>query len=126
MYPVVLVGTIKALMTRLPLSGMPVWANTSALSALDSVVTNCFVTFKTYGASFRSARVHSVDASDPAWGSVRQKAERCFHVARAVRNCSFCASVPNRRIGRHPTELCPLMIVDTAPHSTAISSNAVP
>ena len=71
-----------------------------------------------------AARVRIAEASEPACGSVRQKAPSMRPRAIGFRNCSFCASVPNFRIGMQPTELCTLMMVEVAPSPAAISSMA--
>jgi hypothetical protein len=49
--------------------------------------------------------VRSAAASEPACGSVRQKAASIFPAAIGRRKRSFCSADPNLRIGMQPTEL---------------------
>ena len=58
-------------------------------------------------------------------GSEQQKEQFLTPLASGVRNCSFCCSLPKRRIGTQPTELCTLMMVEQAPSPAAISSRAM-
>ena len=62
-------------------------------------------------------------ASEPTCGSVRQKHPSHSPRASGLRYVSFCASLPNARIGPHTTEFCTLTIVDVAPSPAAISSS---
>ena len=86
---------------------------------------NCFVPLSTHPPSARRARVRSAEASEPASGSVRQKAPIMDPAAMGLRKRSFCSGEPKRRMGAQPTELCTLMTVETAPLPAAISSSAV-
>jgi hypothetical protein len=73
---------------------------------------------------WRSARVRISPASEPLCGSVRQKALNISPRAIGRRYFSFCSGVPYSTNGMQPTELWPLMMVETAPSPAAISSSA--
>src|SRR5258705_7864075 len=64
---------MKQDMPRLAAAGS-VTAKTSAMSAERPEVMNCFTPFSTQPLPRRSARVRRFEASEPACGSVRQKA----------------------------------------------------
>ena len=67
---------MKALIPFLPLAGS-VTAKTIARSAFSPEVMNCLVPFSTQWLPSRRARVLIAEASEPACGSVRQKAPSC-------------------------------------------------
>ncbi|MCY1465185.1 hypothetical protein D9M71_832970 [compost metagenome] len=71
--PGVSVGTRKAEMPFLPRSGS-VAANTTATPARWPEVMNCLLPLSTQPLSVKRARVRRLWASEPACGSVRQKA----------------------------------------------------
>ncbi|MNP38045.1 hypothetical protein D3C76_1315300 [compost metagenome] len=102
--PGVSVGTRNADKPFLPSSGS-VTAKTMASLARLPLLTNCFAPLITHWPSRSSARVRRLCASDPACGSVRQKQPIACPLARSVSQNSFCACVPNFRIGPQPTEL---------------------
>jgi len=114
---------MNAEMPCLPAAGS-VTAKTSAMSALRPEVMNCLAPFRTNLLPTRSARVVIAAASEPAPGSVRQKAPKSSPRARGRRKRSFCCGVPWRRIGRQTSELCTWNAVDDAPSAAAISMMA--
>ena len=101
-----------------------VTAKTIATSAFLPVVMNCLTPEMIQRSPRRLARVVIADASEPACGSVRQKQPSISPRASGASQRSFCASVPNARIGPQTTEFCTLTIVDVAPSPAAISSSA--
>ncbi|MOA18562.1 hypothetical protein D3C78_1388890 [compost metagenome] len=91
--PAVSVGTRNAEMPRLPRSGS-VTANTIASLARLPLLTNCLAPLITHWPSRSSARVRRLCASEPAWGSVRQKQPMTFPLARSASQVCFCSSLP--------------------------------
>jgi hypothetical protein len=81
---------------EMPRLGEPgsVTAKTSAMSALRPEVMNCFTPFSTQPLPFLTARVLRLDASEPACGSVRQKAPRISPRASGFSHFSFCSVEP--------------------------------
>ncbi|MCY1455901.1 hypothetical protein D9M71_730740 [compost metagenome] len=63
-------------------------------------------------------------ASEPAWGSVRQKQPMAAPLASCGSQKSFCASLPKLRMGPQPTELWMLISAPRAPSPAEISSTA--
>ena len=84
---------MKALMPRRPASGS-VTAKTSATLAVEPEVMNCLVPFSTQRLPWRRARVLIAAASEPACGSVRQKAASMSPSAIGFRKRRFCSSLP--------------------------------
>ena len=110
-------------MPFLPAAGS-VTAKTMATWPFLPLVMNCLVPSSTQWLPSRRARVRMAAASEPACGSVRQKAPSFSPRAIGRRKRSFCSVVPKLRMGMQPTELWTLMIVETAPSPPAISSSA--
>ena len=71
-----------------------VTAKTSAMSALRPEVMNCLTPFSTQPSPRRSARVLRFEASEPACGSVRQKAPSISPRASGFSHFSFCSAEP--------------------------------
>ena len=84
---------MKQEMPRLAAAGS-VTAKTSATSAVRPEVMNCFTPFSTQPLPRRSARVLRFEASDPACGSVRQKAPSTSPRASGFSQRSFCSGEP--------------------------------
>ena len=64
------------------------------------------------------------EASEPVWGSVRQKQPSFSPRARGLSHSSFWASVPYLLVMPQGSEFCTLTMVEVAPSPAAISSSA--
>ena len=123
--PVSVAGEVRLSQTPAGREARPAaFAVTELPPARLPFVTNCLLPLSTHLSPWRSARVRKLFASDPAWGSVRQNAPIFRPAARSGSQRRRCASVPNFRIGAHPTELWTDIIVAVDAQPTAISSIA--
>src|SRR5262245_17061759 len=68
------------------------------------------------------AVVDSAPASEPLWGSVKQKDPNFFPLNRSGKYFCFCLSLPNIEIGAAHKEQCAATESVVEPHACAISS----
>ena len=80
-------------------------ANTIARSASVPLVMKILLPFRTYSSPSRTAVVRIAAGSLPASGSVSAKQPSIWPRASGLKYSSFCASVPNLRIGSQTSEL---------------------
>ena len=96
--------TMNAVMWPRPSS--EVFANTVKKSAIPPFVIQSFSPFRTQSSPSRTAVVLMPAASEPAPGSVRQKAAIVSPLASFGRKRARWSSVPKRSSPRMPIELC--------------------
>src|SRR5437867_879015 len=82
-----------------PISSSSSLAQTTATSAMEPLVIQSLVPFRTYAPSWRRARVFIAPGSEPWSGSVSPKQPTRAPVARRGSHCSFCASEPYATMG---------------------------
>src|SRR5439155_189085 len=82
-----------------PISSSSSLAQTTATSAMEPLVIQSLVPFRTYAPSWRRARVFIAPGSEPWSGSVSPKQPTRAPVARRGSHCSFCASEPYAKMG---------------------------
>jgi hypothetical protein len=98
--------------------------NSTQASATGPLVIQFLVPLITQSLPSRTAVVRCAAASLPASGSLSAKQPSSLPWASGTSHCCFCASVPNRRIGSHTSELLTLMITAVDAHARATSSIA--
>ena len=114
--------TTKAVSAALPFdctSG--VLAKTVKKSAMPPLVIQIFSPLRIQSLPSRRAVVRTAAASEPAPGSVRQKAAIISPVVSFGSQRAFCASVPKRSRPRMPMELCAPTVRAIEPSNLAIS-----
>ena len=98
---------------------------THAVMSVPALVMNIFEPLITHEPSRSSAVVWVAPASEPAPGSVRPKAASFLPLARSGNHCSRCSSVPCRRIGIVPSDVCAATVIATDESIRASSSIAI-
>ena len=109
------------------ISSVPVRAVivTPQVMSVPAFVMNIFEPFTTHRPSRSSAVVRVAPASEPASGSVRPKAASRRPLARSGSQRSRCSSLPKRRIGIVPSEVCAASVIATDESIRASSSIAI-
>ena len=97
---------------------------TQALMSVPAFVMKIFEPLTTHVPSRSSARVCVAPASEPAPGSVSPNAASLRPDARSGSHCCFCSSVPNRRIGIVPSDVCAATVIATDESIRVSSSTA--
>jgi hypothetical protein len=95
---------------------------TQALMSVPALVMNVFAPSITHCPSRSSARVCVAPASEPAPGSVSPKAASRAPEARSGSHSRRCSSVPKRKIGMVPSDVCAATVIATD-ESTLVSSS---
>ena len=95
---------------------------TPHVMSVPALVMNIFDPFTTQRPSRCSAVVRTLPASEPAPGSVRPNAASFRPAARSGSHSRFCSSLPKRRIGIVPSEVCAATVIATE-ESTRVSSS---
>ena len=93
--------------------------------SVPAFVMNTLAPFTTQMPSRSLAVVRVAPASEPASGSVSPNAARRSPLARDGIHCCFCSSVPNRKIGIVPSEVCAASVIATDESMRASSSIAI-
>lgn len=103
---------------------MPVTAVTvtSAVMSVPEFVMNALEPLITHSSPSRAARVVVPPASDPVPGSVSPNPASASPLSSLGSHCSFCASVPNRKIGIAPSEIAASRVIATLESTRASSS----
>ncbi len=89
---------------------------------VPALVMNCLAPLMTHSPSRRSARVRVLPASEPASGSVSPNAPRRSPEHSRGSQSRFCASLPNKKTGCVPSEVCAHRVIATD-ESTRVSSS---
>src|SRR5476649_1222654 len=92
--------------------------------AEDGIRDHCVTGVQTCALPICIARVLRFEASEPACGSVRQKAPSISPFASGFSHCSFCSVEPYVMSAAQSGELLTLITVDSPPSAAAISSSA--
>ena len=95
---------------------------TQAEMSVPAFVMNIFEPFTTHSPSRSSAVVRVAPASEPAPGSVSPNAASFRPEARSGSHSRRCSSVPKRKIGIVPSEVCAATVIATD-ESTRVSSS---
>ena len=98
---------------------------TQAVMSVPALVMNIFAPSITHSPSRSSAVVRVAPASDPAPGSVNPNAASFLPDARSGSHSCFCSSVPNRKIGIVPSEVCAATVIATDESIRVSSSTAI-
>ena len=98
---------------------------TQALMSVPAFVMKIFEPFTTHVPSRSSARVRVAPASEPAPGSVSPKAASRLPEARSGSHSRFCSSVPKRRNGIVPSDVCAATVIATDESTRVSSSTAI-
>ena len=98
---------------------------TQEVMSVPAFVMKIFEPSITHSPSRSSARVCVAPASEPAPGSVRPKAASFRPDARSGSHACFCSSVPKRRIGIVPSDVCAATVMHTEESIRASSSIAI-
>ena len=98
---------------------------TQAEMSVPALVMNIFAPSITHCPSRSSAVVRVAPASDPAPGSVSPNAASFLPEARSGSHSCFCSSVPNRKIGIVPSEVCAATVIATDESIRVSSSTAI-
>jgi hypothetical protein len=123
--PAVPFATSRFEISRAP-SRSPVTAviETTPEISVPAFVMNCLAPSITHSPPSSVARVRVFAASEPASGSVRPNEPRISPAARRGSHARFWASVPKRKIGCVPSEVCAQSVIATE-ESTRASSSTV-
>ena len=98
---------------------------THAVMSVPALVMKIFEPLTTQEPSRSSARVRVAPASDPAPGSVSPKAASFSPVASCGSHSRFCSSLPKRRIGIVPRDVCAATVIATDESIRVSSSIAI-
>src|ERR1041384_6153972 len=121
--PLVFIGRMNAVMPLWPAARSFI-VNSTQTSATGPLVIQFLVPLITQSLPSRSAVVFCAAASLPASGSDSAKQPSILPDASGTSHCCFCASVANRRIGSHTSELLTLMMTPVDAHARETSSIA--
>ena len=98
---------------------------TQLVISVPALVMKIFEPLITHRPSRSSAVVREAAASDPAPGSVSPNAASFRPEARSGSHCRFCSSVPNRKIGIVPSDVCAAIVIATDESMRVSSSTAI-
>ena len=98
---------------------------TQAEISVPAFVMKIFAPLITHSPSCSSARVREAAASEPAPGSVRPNAASFLPEARSGSHSRFCSSVPKRKIGIVPSDVCAATVIATDESMRVSSSTAI-
>ena len=98
---------------------------TQAEMSVPAFVMKIFAPLITHSPSSSSARVREAAASEPAPGSVNPNAASFLPEARSGSHSRFCSSVPKRKIGIVPSEVCAATVIATDESIRVSSSTAI-
>ena len=115
-------GTIRFDTSSSPVSAVIV---THAEMSVPAFVMKIFDPLTIHAPSRCSARVRVAPASEPASGSVRPNAASRSPEASRGSHSRFCSSVPNRKIGIVPSDVCAATVIATEESIRVSSSIAI-
>ena len=115
-------GTIRFEISSSPVRAVIV---TQALISVPAFVMKIFEPSITHSPSRSSAFVRVAPASEPASGSVSPKAASPWPEASRGSHSCFCSSLPKRRIGIVPSEVCAATVIATDESMRVSSSIAI-
>ena len=98
---------------------------THDVMSVPAFVMNIFAPLTIHSPSRSSAVVRVLPASEPAPGSVRPKAASLRPEARSGSHSRFCSSLPKRKIGIVPSEVCAATVIATDESIRVSSSIAI-